>query len=501
MNVVYHICGVNTKSANDFRKCFAPNICKGRKQNMNKRITGHFLAIITIVIWSTTFISTKVLLRTFSPVEILVLRFIIGYITLFAVNPHFLRTAGFKQEMMYALAGLTGVGLYYMLENTGLEYTMASNAGVIIAAAPFFTAVLAHLINKRENRFKWNFFVGFVIAFAGIAIISFNGARFELKPIGDLMIFGAALCWAVYCNVLKKISTFGHSLLLGTRRIFAWGLLFFVICIPFMDFKITVSELIMPANIGNLLFLGVGACAGCFIMWNYASDIIGPVSANFYIYLTPVVTIAASALLLEEPITGLLIIGTVLTLAGLVVSEWTGLKKKMRNNSNPAESSFYEIRQEEVRVNPDSGYPGISTPEDLYRALAHVWCADTCAPRMRQDWSSSNMTLGQCSITAFLAQDIFGGEVYGVPLGDGNYHCYNVVGNSVFDLTSGQFDILPEYGIRNIKAADGSEKAEISDSRQLREVHFAKTEKKARYEKLKTGLEAYLANVKTNNVM
>lgn len=313
----------------------------GNEICMNRKITGHLIAIITIIIWSTTFISTKVLLRTFSPVEILILRFAIGYIVLFAVNPRILKTSSFKQEMMYALAGLSGVGLYYMLENTGLEYTLASNAGVIIAAAPFFTAVLAHLINKNEDRFMLNFFIGFVIALAGIALISFNGARLELNPIGDLMVFGAALCWAVYCNVLKKINTYGHSLLLGTRRIFAWGILFFVICIPFLDFEVTWAELIMPENIGNLLFLGVGACAGCFIMWNYASKVIGPVSANFYIYLTPVVTLAASALLLDEPMTGLLILGTVLTLAGLVVSEWTSLKKDLKKQEGelPKEST------------------------------------------------------------------------------------------------------------------------------------------------------------------
>ena len=46
-------------------------------------------------------------------------------------------------------------------------------------------------------------------------------------------------------------------------------------------------------------------------------------------------------------------------------------------------------------------YKGIETPVDLYDALSHVWCADTCAPRMRQNWTKENMTLGQCSITAF----------------------------------------------------------------------------------------------------
>lgn len=122
-------------------------------------------------------------------------------------------------------------------------------------------------------------------------------------------------------------------------------------------------------------------------------------------------------------------------------------------------------------------YTGIRTPQDLYDALSELWCADICAPRMRADWTPENKTLGQCSITAFLAQDIFGGDVYGILRPGGNYHCYNVIGDCVFDLTSEQF---------------GDEALDYSDNPiQSREVHFAKEEKRLRYEKLKADLQAF----------
>jgi len=89
--------------------------------------------------------------------------------------------------------------------------------------------------------------------------------------------------------------------------------------------------------------------------------------------------------------------------------------------------------------NPQTGYAGIRTPLDLYDALSDIWCAETCAPRMRAAWSPENKTLGQCSITAFLAQDIFGGEVYGLVTESGDVHCYNVVDGYTFDLASEQF--------------------------------------------------------------
>ena len=122
-------------------------------------------------------------------------------------------------------------------------------------------------------------------------------------------------------------------------------------------------------------------------------------------------------------------------------------------------------------------YKGIVTPYDLYDALSQIWCADTCAPRMRMDWTKENMTLGQCSITAFLAQDIFGGQVYGILRPGGNYHCYNVVGDARFDLTSEQF---------------GEEVLDYENNpEQFREVHFAKEEKRLRYEYLREQLRKY----------
>ena len=124
-------------------------------------------------------------------------------------------------------------------------------------------------------------------------------------------------------------------------------------------------------------------------------------------------------------------------------------------------------------------YKGIETPVDLYNALSAVWCAATCAPRMRGDWTAENKTLGQCSITAFLAQDIFGGDVYGLTTKTGGIHCYNVVDGYTFDLTSEQFGDEAKDLVYT-----GNEKQERESAN-----HFYKAEKRARYEYLKQHLE------------
>ena len=136
---------------------------------------------------------------------------------------------------------------------------------------------------------------------------------------------------------------------------------------------------------------------------------------------------------------------------------------------------FYGWETADITAVSDE-YPGIKTVYDLYDALSEIWCEYTCAPRMREQWTPGNRTLGACSVTAFLAQDIFGGTVYGIPRPGGSFHCYNVAGGRTFDLTSEQF---------------GEEVLDYEDNpEQFREIHFAKEEKRLRYEYLKKMLRA-----------
>ena len=113
--------------------------------------------------------------------------------------------------------------------------------------------------------------------------------------------------------------------------------------------------------------------------------------------------------------------------------------------------------------------------KDLYDALSDgIWRAETCAPRMRDKWTAENRTFGQCSITAFLVQDIFGGEVFGILRPEGNYHCYNVIDGRQYDLTIEQFGQEAESLVYD------------NTNPQSREVHFAKEEKHQRYLLLKS---------------
>ena len=296
--------------------------------NNDRQRIGQAATLVTILIWGTTFISTKVLLDTLSPVEILFLRFSLGYLALWLAAPRRLRLTDRRQEGLFALAGLCGVTLYYGFENLALSATRASNVGVIISIAPFFT-VLFSAVFLKEKRPGLRFFAGFLIAMAGIMLISFNQEAVEIHPVGDGLAVLAAMIWAVYCLLSRRISELGYNVLLATRRTYFYGLLF-MLPLTFTQFSVSLPTILRPEILFNLVFLGLGASALCFVTWNLAVGILGSVKTSVTIYIVPVITAVASALVLHEPLTPKVILGLALTLGGLVLSQKTNQEKEQK---------------------------------------------------------------------------------------------------------------------------------------------------------------------------
>ena len=292
---------------------------------------GHLAALMTVTVWGATFISTKVLLRSFTPVEILFDRFLLGFFLLILMHPRPLRGAGLRRELTFAAAGLCGVCLYYLLENIALEYTMTANVSIIVSSAPLFTALISRLILREGQRLRGSFLLGFLLAMGGIGIMAVQDSPMTVSPAGDLLALLAAVVWAIYSSLTKRISAYGYPTILTTRRVFFYGILFMLPVLAVSHPAWEPERFLVAENIGNLLFLGLGASALCFVSWNWAVGRLGPVKASAYIYLSPVVTLAASALLLHEPVTPAACLGTVLILGGLVLSEGRGSQRDDRS--------------------------------------------------------------------------------------------------------------------------------------------------------------------------
>lgn len=290
----------------------------------NKKIVGHILALITIIVWGSTFISTKMLLSEFTPVQIMLCRFAIAYVVLWLIRPKIDKTE-LKDELLFFLMGIFGCTVYFMTENTALKYTLASNVSIIVASAPIITAILAHFFIKGE-RLNKNIGLGFAVAFAGVIMVVFNG-QFVLKlnPAGDALSLGAAVSWAIYSVILRTCVDKYNSVML-TRKLMFYG---FITAFPvalIQGERMPFEAFGNPEMLFCILFLGVVGSGICYVLWNIAISRLGVVTTNNYIYINPFVTLVTGGIVLKEPITVMGVVGAVLIISGIVIAS----KKKIQ---------------------------------------------------------------------------------------------------------------------------------------------------------------------------
>ncbi len=315
--------------------------------NINsKKVLGIFLAAFSIFFWGITFVSTKYLLSDFSSMEILTYRFISAYLGLWIIHPKFVKIA-WRDNILYALAALSGVVLYQLSENIAIHFTNASNVSVIVSICPLFTAIISQIFLK-EKHLSVSFIIGFVISITGVTLVCLNGnTALKFNPKGDLLALLSGICWGFYSMILSIANKRSYDSICASRRIFFFAVL---IMIPLslmgvglevhgrnaspaevsdlirslyftMNKSVNAARFSNPWNVFNLLFLGVVANGICFTAWNKACQIAGTVKVNCAIYLIPVVTIIFAFFVLGEKITMLGAIGAIITIAGLFISE------------------------------------------------------------------------------------------------------------------------------------------------------------------------------------
>ena len=295
----------------------------------HEKLTGYLFALFTIAVWGSTFISSKKLLTIYTPSQIMLTRFLLAYCALWLLRPRKL-TLTRKQEAAFFLLGLSGCSIYFYTENTALTYTLASNVSIIVAAAPIFTAILAHFAG--EERFRRSTLWGFLVAFTGVVLVVCNGTFvLKLNPRGDFLALAAAACWAVYSVLLRRVSQ-GLDPILVTRRTLFWGAVTAAPMVLLEGAPYPAAPLLTPVVAGNFLFLGLIGSGLCYVLWNKAFRLLGVVATNNFIYLNPFVTIVVARIFLDEPISPLALLGAVLITVGVVVSQRPP-KKQMEKSS------------------------------------------------------------------------------------------------------------------------------------------------------------------------
>ena len=278
----------------------------------------YIAAFVIVVIWGCTFVQTKVLINSgLRPDEIFTLRFVIAYLLMLPFTGRKLFLDNLKDEFTALLLGLFGGSLYFIVENYALAYGYCSNVSLIVCLTPLITALIVGWRYPAERLGKAGA-AGSVVALTGMALVVFNGTFvLKLSPLGDILAFAACLCWALYSLLIKHLGA-KYSNMLITRKVFGYGL--FTI-LPLLLLRGINYNVVLGGGVqvwGNILFLGCVASMFCFLGWNWCLARLGTVRATNFIYLNPVIAIISSAIVLDERVTWIAILGAVLILAGLV---------------------------------------------------------------------------------------------------------------------------------------------------------------------------------------
>ena len=293
-----------------------------------QRLLGHILAFITVAIWGSTFVFTKMLLLNgLSPAQIFTLRFIVAYVLLLAFElitrwqSFRLFSTSWRDELTMVLLGISGGSIYFLTENAAMLYTTATNTSLIVCSCPLFAMLLVALAYRQTERLTRVQVVGSLLACMGMAVVVLNG-RFvlHLSPLGDMLAFGACLCWAVYSLLMKSVTN-RYSTFFITRKVFFYGLLtilpYYLVFPGFPSFDVILS----PKVIWNLLFLSVIASMACFLIWNWVIRQLGAVIATNWVYFNPITTILFAWWLLHEHITLWFLLGSLLIIIGMILSD------------------------------------------------------------------------------------------------------------------------------------------------------------------------------------
>ncbi len=293
------------------------------------RYLYHLVAFVVIAIWGSTFVFTKLLLLGgLTAAQIFIQRFIIAYVLLLGyclVRGIRWMADSWRDELLMAALGVTGGSLYFLTENSSMNYTTTTNTSIIVSLCPLFASAIIGLFYKTERLSRLQTF-GTLMAAAGVIVVVMNGHFvLHLSPRGDLLAFAACLCWALY-SLLMIPANARYDTVFVTRKVFFYGLLSMIpyyIIYPELNFHLVLQQ---PPLLWNLLFLGCVASMLCFLTWNWVLKKLGAVVATNYVYLNPVTTIIFAWFILGEPITLWFLLGTILVLLGMFLAD----KKKKK---------------------------------------------------------------------------------------------------------------------------------------------------------------------------
>ncbi|MCY9669599.1 DMT family transporter [Paenibacillus alginolyticus] len=278
----------------------------------------YLIAVITaILLWSTSFVGTKIAFNSFPPLTLGAARFLIASVILGAImlsRKEFIRPAP-KDMGLMALSGILGTTLYFALENIGLELTTASSAALIVASYPAITALLEFIFYRVK--ISWLKGLGIVMAVLGVYQISGGSSEESSGQLtGNIILILAGVVFAAYNFTTRKVVKNYSMVTVSFYQTIAGTLAF----IPLALIERSRWQVPSVESLWMLLYLGVFCSIAAFMLYNYGLRNLSSGTAMALMNLVPLFGVLFSSVFLHEVLHIFDLIGGMIIIVGVILS-------------------------------------------------------------------------------------------------------------------------------------------------------------------------------------
>jgi drug/metabolite transporter (DMT)-like permease len=283
-------------------------------------VMGLFAGLGAASIWGGMYVVSKVVLDVIPPFALLSIRLLMGAMTLGLVILFRKNKPIFTREQFWKslLVGFVGYGISLGFQFVGTKLSTASNGALVTSATPAFVLIFAPFLLGEKTTVRR--IIALVISTLGVLAV-INPSTAELSPVlfwGNLSLLAAALTWALYSVLVRKVSQSGD--LLTSSTVMLLGGLPSSFALGIWEINILGMGAITPGIIGGLLFLGIVSTAIAMFLWNYAFAELPAAVASLTFFAQPVVGTLLGWFFLSEAITPLFLAGGALIAVGILIA-------------------------------------------------------------------------------------------------------------------------------------------------------------------------------------
>jgi len=276
----------------------------------NKQAT--ILLLIGTIFWGMTFVFIKEGVSIINVYSFLSFRFIIAGIILGLIFIHKFKHFNFKL-LKYGLLLAIPLGIAFITQTIGLQFTSASKGGFITGLSVVFVPIFLTCINKKIPR--WNHILSVIIATIGLALLT-TSSSFGVN-VGDIWVFICAVSFAIYIIMVGRITKHFDSILLTFVQLISIGIVTGIIALFLGELTIPKGYLVWQA----IVFTAIFATAFMYTIQNHFQKYISEVKAGIIFSFEPLFAAITAYFYLSEQLTLKIIIGGLLIFIGMVVSE------------------------------------------------------------------------------------------------------------------------------------------------------------------------------------